>query len=155
MGSPISIYLDEETLARLDAEVIALGKLDRSAGKTGHAITSRSSLIQQIIRDHLAGDAALRPTVEDIAYAVVPIAQAHGVRKVSLFGSQARGDATAQSDIDILVEKGAMHGLEVLDFQEELQQNLGRKVDVVTTAGASARFLEKIHDDAVVLYEAS
>ena len=62
--------------------------------------------------------------------------------------------ATGDSDIDLLLEKGAIRGMQVLDFQEELSRRLGRSVDVVTTAGASERFLEKIRSDEVVLYVA-
>ena len=45
--------------------------------------------------------------------------------------------------------------MQVLDFQDELARRLNRAVDVVTTAGASERFLKKIRQDEVVLYEAS
>ena len=81
-------------------------------------------------------------------------AEEYGAAKVSLFGSHARGEADESSDVDILLEKGAIKGMRVLDFQDELEQRLGRSVDVVTTAGASQRFLARIKPDEVVLYEA-
>ena len=44
--------------------------------------------------------------------------------------------------------------MQVLEFQDRLEQQLNRRVDVVTTAGASPRFLERVKKDEVVLYEA-
>lgn len=85
---------------------------------------------------------------------VVNLAKRYGAKKVSLFGSYARGEADGASDVDILLDKGDIKGLRVLDFQDELSEKLGRSVDVVTTAGASERFLSRIRKDEVVLYEA-
>ena len=93
-------------------------------------------------------------SIDEIRYAVVALAEEYGAAKVSLFGSHARGEADESSDVDILLEKGAIKGMRVLDFQDELEQRLGRSVDVVTTAGASQRFLARIKPDEVVLYEA-
>ena len=91
---------------------------------------------------------------ETISYYAVSLGRKFGAAKVSLFGSYARNEATADSDIDILLDKGSIRGMQVLDFQEELSKKLGKKVDVVTTAGASERFLRKISKDETVLYEA-
>ena len=44
--------------------------------------------------------------------------------------------------------------MQVLEFQDELEQRLNRKVDVITTTGISTRFLERVKKDAIVLYEA-
>ena len=71
-----------------------------------------------------------------------------------MFGSYARGDAAEDSDVDLLLEKGDIKGLRVLDFESALTEALGRKVDVVTTVGASERLLAKAKRDEVVLYEA-
>ena len=43
-------------------------------------------------------------TIKEI---LVPIAQSYGVRKLYLFGSYAKGNATEESDIDLLVEKAS------------------------------------------------
>ena len=72
---------------------------------------------------------------------------------MSLFGSYAKGCATAGSDVDVLLEKGDIKGMRVLDFQDELAKKLGRSVDVVTTEAASPRFLAAIEQDAVVVFD--
>jgi hypothetical protein len=67
---------------------------------------------------------------------ILKIAERHGARDVRVFGSAARGEATDQSDIDLLVSTteqttpwfpAALVG--------ELERVLGRKVDIVTEDG--------------------
>lgn len=148
----VSIYLRDGLLGQLDKEVARLAETDRLDGLSGRQVTNRSKLIERIIEQHLSSDGS--PTIEDIRSAVVPLAEEYGAARVSLFGSFARGEASESSDIDILLEKGSIRGMQVLDFQDALSEALGRPVDVVTTAGASERFLSKIRRDEVTLYEA-
>ena len=57
----------------------------------------------------------------------------HHGNSVSLFGSVARGDDTADSDIDFLVEFDAGSSLfDLMDLQEALEQPSGSPVDVVS-----------------------
>ncbi len=148
----ISLYLKEDVLKKLDAEVTRQAAADKTAGAVGRAVTTRSSYIEKMIVESLKDPDNL--TRETIEYHVIPLAEEYGAKKVSLFGSFARGEATAQSDVDILLDKGGIKGMKVLEFQDRLAEQLGRKVDVVTTAGASKRFLDKIRKDEVVLYAA-
>ena len=152
MGSNISIYLSDMALAKLDSVVAKRAATDRAAGKTGRQIASRSSIIERLINERVETDGPCDRTT--IQYYVTSLGEKYGAQKVSLFGSYARGEATADSDIDLLLEKGRIRGMGVLDFQEELSEALGRPVDIVTTAGVSERFLKKIREDEVVLYEA-
>jgi len=153
MGSNISIYLSDAALAKLDGIVARNAAKNRADGLSGRKVASRSSILEQMIMESFEGDGVLdRKTIE---YFTVSLAKKYGAKKVSLFGSYARNEATADSDIDILLDKGEIRGMGVLDFQEELASKLGKKVDVVTTVGASERFLKKIERDEVVLYEAS
>ncbi|MBD7949239.1 nucleotidyltransferase domain-containing protein [Oerskovia sp. Sa4CUA1] len=64
--------------------------------------------------------------------AVVRVAAKHGAANVRLFGSVARGEDTAESDVDLLVDLEASVGLFALGALEvELGELLGRRVDVV------------------------
>ena len=152
MGGTVSLYLKDDTLRLLDAEVERQAAVDRANGLSGRRITNRSQLIERIVEEHLGQNRPL--PLERIEYCVVSLAKKYKAEKVSLFGSYARNEATAASDVDILLEKGQIRGLQVLDFQDELAEKLGKQVDVVTTAGASKNFLDKIREDEVVLYEA-
>lgn len=58
--------------------------------------------------------------------------QRYPIRRLGLFGSFARGDATPESDIDILVEFSYPVGLEIADLAFELESLLGHSVDLVS-----------------------
>jgi predicted nucleotidyltransferase len=63
------------------------------------------------------------------------ICRRHRVKRLGVFGSAARGDATESSDVDLLVEfeKDAETSLfDMVRLQEELSRLLGRKVDLAT-----------------------
>lgn len=93
-------------------------------------------------------------TVEEIKAKTIPIAEAYGVNAMSLFGSYARGEATSDSDVDILIERGDIKGLiDYVDFIHDLKKVLGCDVDVVTTGSHNKRLLENIRRDEVLLYE--
>lgn len=151
MASPISVYLSDADLKKLDAIVKAQASLDRNAGLEGRQIMNRSKLVSQLIEERFRARPPL--TFDRIEYAVTELAKSYGAESVSLFGSYARGEQTEDSDVDVLLKKGDIKGLRVLDFQEDLSNELGCKVDVVTTAGASDRFLRKVSEDAILLYQ--
>jgi hypothetical protein len=62
------------------------------------------------------------------------ICRRYRVASLEAFGSFTRGDAGAQSDIDILVtfEPGAQLGLRYVELQQELEALYGRPVDLLT-----------------------
>ena len=71
--------------------------------------------------------------IDDIKSAIDKTLQKYGVKKAALFGSIVRGEATGDSDIDILVEFEGRIGLfELAGLKLELEEILGKKVDVIT-----------------------
>ena len=80
-------------------------------------------------------------------------------RRISVFGSFARGEATSQSDVDLLValkpsEKRPPLGLfEVIRLEKELEKRLGCVVDLVTEDGLSPRIRSNVEKERVVLFE--
>ena len=54
------------------------------------------------------------------------------VSTIGYFGSFARNEQTATSDVDILVEFTKPIGWELFDLQDLLEQELNRKVDLIT-----------------------
>lgn len=73
--------------------------------------------------------------------------KAQPVLKAYLFGSYVRGEATAESDIDILVDLDYSQniGLEFIQMQIDLQNLLAKKVDLVSARGLS-KYVQPIID---------
>jgi predicted nucleotidyltransferase len=68
--------------------------------------------------------------------AVMGLARKHGARNLRIFGSVARGESVAGSDIDLLVKME--EGRSLLDLTAltlDLQELLGLKVDVISEDG--------------------
>ena len=68
-------------------------------------------------------------SVGDLRAIIAPIAARHGVARIYLFGSYARGEATKNSD------------------------SLGKDLDLLTTGSLDQRFLDQIAGEEIVLYD--
>jgi predicted nucleotidyltransferase len=82
-----------------------------------------------------AASVSLRAAIAAQRAALDDILRRYGAANPRLFGSVARGDATSESDIDLLVDllPGGGNGLlRVAGIAEELSHVLGFRVDVVT-----------------------
>ena len=78
------------------------------------------------------------------------IATAHGARALSLFGSAARGDAQADSDLDFLVELEEGRSLvDLVGVKRDLEALFGRPVDVFTPNSLKPRILAAARGDLV------
>ena len=81
---------------------------------------------------------------------VIAVARQHGVASIKVFGSVARREETAQSDVDFLVRTGAdvsawfPAGL-ILD----LEALLGRPIDIVTEQGLNSLLREQVMSEAI------
>jgi len=79
------------------------------------------------------------------------------IRRLSVFGSGARGELRPDSDLDLLVEfePGILVGLRFISIQEELSELFGRRVDLNTPGFLSRRFRARVLKEAVALYDAA
>ncbi len=83
---------------------------------------------------------------------ILQVAKRHGVTRVRVFGSMARGDAVPKSDVDLLVDVGPnpspwFPGGLVAD----LEQLLGRPVQVITERGLDVLLRDRVLREAVQL----
>ncbi len=88
---------------------------------------------------------------------VTDLCRRHGIRRLAVFGSAARGEHGPESDIDILVEflPGRRVGLRFITIQEELAELFGRQVDLNTRDFLSPQFRDRVEAEAIPLYEAA
>jgi predicted nucleotidyltransferase len=83
---------------------------------------------------------------------ILAAASRHGATNVRVFGSVARGDADATSDVDFLVDFEPDRSLlDLASLLVELEDLLGRPVDVVTEAGLKARVRRRVLAEAVAV----
>lgn len=97
----------------------------------------------------------MRYSVEEIQEIVSALARRYGAGRIYLFGSYARGDADADSDIDLRIDKGKIRGLQLGGLAADLEDALGMPVDLIPTGCLDVDFLNAISSDEVLLYEAS
>lgn len=75
-----------------------------------------------------------------------------GYRRLAVFGSVARGTASPDSDIDLIVESPpGTSSFEFLRFKQLLEQVLGRQVDLIDYGGLKPKLDNDIRHDAVLL----
>ena len=83
---------------------------------------------------------------------ILRLARTHGARRVRVFGAGARGTSHADSDMDLLVEMA--EGRSLLDriaLQQDLEELLGLKVDVVTEGALHPHVRSQILEEALDL----
>jgi predicted nucleotidyltransferase len=76
---------------------------------------------------------------------IIPILHRYGVKKAGLFGSCVRGELREDSDLDILVELDSdLSLLEFIRIKLDLEDMLGRKIDLVEYSTIKPRLKERI-----------
>ncbi len=74
-------------------------------------------------------------TIERNREEILRIAALHGARNVRVFGSVARGEDQSDSDVDLLVEMANDRSLlDLVGLEQDLEELLGRDVDILTDA---------------------
>ncbi len=92
--------------------------------------------------------------MEEIINKLVSILKKHGVKRIEIFGSYARGEVKHRSDLDIIVEFEKRKSLlELVGIEQELEDALGIKVDLLTRASISPYLIEKIEKESKVVLE--
>ncbi|MFH1187474.1 MAG: nucleotidyltransferase family protein [bacterium] len=92
--------------------------------------------------------------LETIKNEIAPILKRQGVLKAAVFGSAARGEMGKNSDIDILIKYGGKKSLlDLVRLEFELEEKLGRKIDLLTYKSIHPLLRGIILKEQKVIYE--
>ena len=81
----------------------------------------------------------MSPILQNHRDDILRIATQYGASNVRVFGSVARGEARPESDIDVLIHLETGRSLlDIVAIKQELEELLGRKVDVLTESSLRA-----------------
>ena len=102
-------------------------------------------------------------SLEEIAELIAPVARKYNIPKVYIFGSYARGEADAYSDVDLMIEGGDFGALDVVGIMNDFQETLNKSVDLVTsetllqksTKERSKKFISNVNKEKIILYESA
>jgi len=92
--------------------------------------------------------------LDDIRSRIIPVLNRHGVKRAAIFGSFVRGEEKEGSDIDILIEFTENERKSLLDLaglKIDLEEALGRTVDVVEYATLHPRVKDSILKEQIVI----
>ena len=94
-----------------------------------------------------------RTIKKKIKESIVSILTRYDVERIAIFGSYARGEAGAHSDIDILVRFARPKSLlQLVQIEDEIRKSIHMKVDLVTDKAVSPYLAATIHRDEVVIF---
>ena len=90
-------------------------------------------------------------TIKEIKNRIRPVVEKHHIEEVYLFGSYARGEANENSDVDIYCSSGDVETLlDEVGLVEELEEALGKNVDVVTIGSEMQDFFrQQLEEDKI------
>lgn len=133
-----------------DADILA--KLDEVGNEQGY--------IKSLIRENICGNGSIL-SIDAIKLLMLPIAQKYEIKKATLFGSYARGEASEDSDIDLLIECDSIRNMkDYLALKESITSATGKNVDLVMADAlhsentrAAKRLIEHIERDQLIVYE--
>ncbi|MDJ0731380.1 MAG: nucleotidyltransferase family protein [Crocosphaera sp.] len=96
---------------------------------------------------------SLKQLLEEKRKEILDIAAKHGAFNVRIFGSVARGEETEDSDIDFLIDYDLSKTSPWFPVRliRDLEEILGRKVDIVTQNGLKDRCKDKVLEECIKL----
>ena len=115
-------------------------------------VSNRNRYITSLIKKDLCNTVL---TLKQIKIKIKPVIEKHKIKELYLFGSYSRGEARADSDVDIYCDGGDTKDLfDLQDLIEDFENALGKKVDLVLTDSQMYPiFKEQLEKDKIKLFE--
>jgi predicted nucleotidyltransferase len=103
-------------------------------------------------------------TLEQIKKLVEPVAKKYNLKALWIFGSYARGEATEESDVDILIDYTDSKVVSLFDMirlNDEIKDVINKQIDLISTDGlyntkclfTGTKFADEVSKQRVMLYE--
>jgi predicted nucleotidyltransferase len=90
---------------------------------------------------------------QEMTNKIESVLKKHDVSFAGVFGSRARGEERADSDVDLLVRFNKQKGLfELAGLERDLAESLNLKVDLVTEGGLSPLLKSEVMKDLQPIY---
>lgn len=91
-------------------------------------------------------------TYEEIKNNITPYIDEFGIKRAGVFGSVARGNATEKSDVDLIFDFQKDFGILALSrFKMELEERLGKKVDIVEFSSLDPLIADDVMKEVVYI----
>ena len=88
-----------------------------------------------------------KQNISELKRQIVTVLRKHHINKAGIFGSYARGEQKKNSDIDIIIKPRKGMGFRFFGLQIELEEKLGKRVDLVSYNGLHPLLKEKILEE--------
>ena len=104
--------------------------IDLLDNATENSLEKIYDIVNQIISEEKGNKVY---TIEEIKEKAIPIAKKYGVKKLSLFGSYARGEANAKSDLDFIYDDiNSKEMFAYFGFIQDLENEFKCHIDLVS-----------------------
>lgn len=146
-GKGDTIIMKKLELPELREAFSKIGELVKEHNKQQGRL-AKSDMGEEAVR---AGAHGMRDDIEKIRKEVTPVLKANQVKRAAIFGSVARGEARATSDVDFLIEfkKKRPTLFDMGGLKGELERKLKKSVDLVLFRSIDPRLRERILTERV------
>ncbi len=141
-------YINEYNKENYKLYLFRVKKNDTEVIEKLESVENRNAYLTNLLRKDINPGIL---TIKEIKTRIKPVIDKYKIKEVYLFGSYARGEATPDSDVDIYCSSGDVGTLyDEVDFIEELEKALGKKVDLVTIGSQMHEyFKEQLDQDKI------
>ena len=148
MSYNIVEYISNYNKENYNSYQLRIKKSDTDLIQKLDSVDNRNAYLTDLIRNDLKPDIL---TIKEIKERIRPVVLKHKIKDVYLFGSYARGEANAESDVDIYCSSGDVDSLlKRAGLLREFKEALGKEVDVVTIGSKlRERFRKNLEEDMI------